>query len=109
MPPNGWASAARDRARCSAGQWLLNFGYFAGRLHAVLGALFDLNSNLMSRSNALKILCNVEIVLLARSLSASINAIQFLDKPERLASSPCDQPRLARRDMITAASSLGFM
>ena len=36
MPPNGWASAARDRARCSAGQWLLILRCFAGRLHAML-------------------------------------------------------------------------
>jgi len=38
-PPNGWASAARHQPDRQPSKRMLNFGSWAGRLHAVLGGV----------------------------------------------------------------------
>ena len=59
MTANGWASAARHRLDQQPSKLMLNFGSWAGRLHAVLGAvcgtsalLADHRPNLQSNNRA---------------------------------------------------------
>ena len=40
QPPNGQASAARHRPDRQPSKLMLNFGSWAGRLHAVLGGFY---------------------------------------------------------------------